>query len=260
MSCQFQNISAVDKNFTAATSSRKPIDPFRVVSHTPDFGSLAMSVGNKERITKGNARAVLNTSIPTTGLINAPAPDAFAARTNKLPTIGAVHVNAETTKVRPIPSMPRVEPREDPLSCCSLEGKRISVTSRSANPKITNSTVNTRLTHGLIAKLRAAPPPAMTERTIPNPVKHVMMPVAYSNAYRRTLGAGTPGFSFFDANFVKKARVTGISGNTHGVRRVTNPARNAVSKKAPQLSFVVVVTTLRIGSPTVRIGVIGGAI
>ena len=51
------------------------------------------------------------------GFTNAAAPVALAARTNRLPTIGAVQVNADTTNVSPIPRMPSVEPFLDALSC-----------------------------------------------------------------------------------------------------------------------------------------------
>ena len=171
-------MSAVERNLRAAASSRKPIAPLSVVSHAPLFGSRANSPGNKDSNTNGSANAVLKTNIPMIGFTNAAAPVAFAARTNRLPTIGAVQVNADTTKVKPMPRMPSVEPFLDALSCWIFEGRRISVTSRRARPKTINRPVKTKLTQGLMAKSRAAVPPDNTESTTPRPVKHVTIPKA----------------------------------------------------------------------------------
>src|SRR5436853_5692836 len=62
-----QTKSAPDKNFSAAASSRKPINAFTETSQPPDFGSFASHCGNSASRKNGEANAAPNTIMPSVG-------------------------------------------------------------------------------------------------------------------------------------------------------------------------------------------------
>src|SRR5437763_10844977 len=59
--------SALERNFTAAASSKKAIKPLTVFSQEPDFGNLPRNCGNMASKKNGRAKAMLKPSMPTTG-------------------------------------------------------------------------------------------------------------------------------------------------------------------------------------------------
>src|SRR5437763_399275 len=102
--------STLERNFSAAASSRNPMNALTETSHEPDFGNLAKYCGNTASKKNGAAKEVLNASIPTMGKTRSP----LAADASSVPTTGTVQVNEVSVKVNPISSGPARPPRRVP--------------------------------------------------------------------------------------------------------------------------------------------------
>src|SRR5687768_2692059 len=88
--------SALDKNFTAMASSRKPKTTFTLVNQPPDFGNDCSQPGNMANKANGNANARPKPARPT---VNGHAPSA-AVPANNDPKIGPVHEKETMANVK----------------------------------------------------------------------------------------------------------------------------------------------------------------
>src|SRR5688500_8339833 len=103
--------SALDRNFIAIASSRKPNTTFTDVNHPPDFGSDCNQPGNMAKMAKGKARPSPNPAIPK---VNCIAPPLFDnAPTNNEPRIGPVQENETIASVSAMKKIPARFPIPD---------------------------------------------------------------------------------------------------------------------------------------------------
>src|SRR5687768_192480 len=98
--------STLERNFSAAASSRKPMKALTVTSQEPDFGILARYEGNSASRKNGEAKAVLKASMPTIGQTRSPC----VAEASNPPTKPNVQVKEVSVKVSPIKSGPTNPP------------------------------------------------------------------------------------------------------------------------------------------------------
>src|SRR5690625_7650760 len=105
---QFFTISALDKNLNASASSKNPITTFTELSQDPDLGNLFIKDGKVAKMANGRARERPNPPIPTVSC-TAP-PFVLNDPANKDPSIGPVHENETSTRVRAIKNIPMKQP------------------------------------------------------------------------------------------------------------------------------------------------------
>src|SRR6478672_3811846 len=106
--------SALDKNFSAIASSRKPNTTFTVVSHPPDLGRAFNQLGNMANNANGSASANPNPAIPLVSCIAPPLLDNDPA--NRDPRIGPVQLNDTRARVSAMKNIPLRLPTFDLLS------------------------------------------------------------------------------------------------------------------------------------------------
>ena len=116
-----QTRSALERNFSAAASSKNPSVALNRASHTPPLGMRPIHCGNRPKTKNGETKASANASIPSRGRRRLPA----AAATSSVPRNGAVQVNDPTTKVTPSNARPAVPPsaRAQPCSAPKSPGR-----------------------------------------------------------------------------------------------------------------------------------------
>ena len=105
--------SALDKNFNANASSRKPKITFVVLSHPPDFGSALSMFGNVANKAKGRPKARPNPPIPAVSCRAPPSEESEPAKRD--PRIGPVHENDTIESVSAMKKTPKIQPKPYPL-------------------------------------------------------------------------------------------------------------------------------------------------
>ena len=139
-----------------------PSTTFTLLSHPPLLGRFFSTEGKKARRVNGRAKATLNASIVTIGAQNSPAVDLIRT----VPTIGPVHENDTSTRVRAMKNTPPRPPRSDFLSLAltSLDGSTISKAPKKEAAKSMKTTKKIRFGNQWVASqlnmsaVTAAPP------------------------------------------------------------------------------------------------------
>src|SRR5450631_1532409 len=118
--------SALDRNFKASASSRKPNTILTEFSQPPDFGREFIHPGNKANRAKGNARAKPKPPMPTVSCTAPPFVDKDPASNE--PSMGPVQENETSANVSAIKNIPIKPPAPDLASAefAMLLGKVIS--------------------------------------------------------------------------------------------------------------------------------------
>src|SRR5690242_1269919 len=106
--CSSYTRSALEANFKARASSRKPSTTFTEFNQPPDFGKEFNQPGNAANNPNGSARANENPNIPQKG---PEIPPPAAASTNNVPMIGPVQLKDTSARVKAIKKIPIKPPR-----------------------------------------------------------------------------------------------------------------------------------------------------
>ena len=166
--CVCMTMSAVDKNFNAKASSKKPSVTLTVFNQPPDEGRELSQPGKAANKVNGIAKAKAKPNIPTAGPNRDP-PE--AALTKSEPMIGPVQEKLTKLKVNAMKKIPSIPPLFEASSALftQLEGKVISNAPKKLAAKTTNKAKKARLNHGFVAILfrLSAPKSNVTNRPKP---------------------------------------------------------------------------------------------
>src|SRR5690625_1175705 len=142
-------MSALERNFKARASSRRPRTTFTAFNQPPAFPILFSQLGKIANKAKGMAKATEKPSIPMRG----PALPPLAANTNKLPIIGPVQEKETIVRVSAIKKIPPMVVIPD-LESARVDqelGNWISNAPRKESPNNRKMTKKARLAQILLA-------------------------------------------------------------------------------------------------------------
>ena len=159
-------MSAVDRNFKAKASSRKPNTTFTVFNQPPDFGNPLSQPGKAAKSMNGKESAKEKPNMVTAGPSNSPD---VAALTKAVPINGPVQEKLTKDKVKAMKKMPNRPPfcEASSLLFTQDEGKVSSNAPKKLMAKTTNKAKKKRLNQGFVARAFKALLPNITVIKIP---------------------------------------------------------------------------------------------